>query len=363
MKILLVGGGSGGPVIPLLAVAQEIKKTHSQAEFLLVGSKKGPERAMAEKGGLSFLPINAGKLRRYFSFKNIAAPFFTAVGFFQSFKILKEFQPDCVFGAGSFVQVPLVWAAWLLKIPVVLHQQDILPSLANRACQLCAQKITVSFEANLKSFSSGLGLFYQKREDKIQFTGNPFRSELKEGSKPRGRQFFNLKTDMPTLLVLGGGTGAEYLNKLILTALPSLSKSFQIIHSTGSGKLKQAQFENYHAYEFIDNMADAYAVADIVLARAGLSTITELSNLKKLSIIVPMPGTHQEANAAFLVHAQAAIVLSQNKIKAEPFVNLLRKLLFATEAQEVLRQGMANVMPRNAAAKIAGIIVKVAERT
>ena len=124
MKILLVGGGSGGPVAPLIAIAEQIKKTHPKAEFLLVGTNSGPERLMAGRAGIDFYPIVAGKWRRYFSLANLFSPISVIIGFFQSFKIIYDFKPDCVFGTGSFVQVPVVWAAKVKGIPVVLHQQE-----------------------------------------------------------------------------------------------------------------------------------------------------------------------------------------------------------------------------------------------
>lgn len=360
MKILLVGGGSGGPVSPLLAIAEEIKKYHSNAKFLLVGTKHGPERQMAEKANIPFAFIKAGKFRRYFSLKNLTSPFLILLGFFQSLKLLKAYRPDLVFGTGSFVQVPLVWAAWFKGIPVVLHQQDLVPSLANKLCQFAANKITVTFPGSLGSFFSSLGIFYKKRGgEKIILTGNPFREELKNGSKISGLKEFNLKPDLPVLLVLGGGTGSEFLNNLIEACAEQLSKTIQIIHSTGKNKLKNISAENYHAYEFINNMADAYAAADIVLARAGLSTLTELANLKKLSIIVPMPQSHQELNALLMVELQAAIVLNQDKIKPENFTKLVRRLLFAGEAQQILKTNINNIMPKEANKKITEIILKI----
>ena len=359
MKILLVGGGSGGSVSPLLAVAGEIKKHHPQAGFLLVGTKHGPERAMAEEAGIAFAQVTAGKFRRYFSWKNLWAPFLIAVGLWQAFKILRDYKPAAVFGAGSFAQVPVVWAAWFKGIPVVLHQQDVLPGLANRFCQFAAKKITVTFESSLSDFSSSLGVFYKKKQqDKIILTGNPFREELKDGSKQRAQKEFNLNPEFATLLVLGGGTGAKFLNDLMADSAPELAKVVQIIHSTGKNKSLELKLQNYHAYEFISNIADAYAAADIVLARAGLSTITELSNLKKVSIIVPMPGTHQEANAFYLMDADAAIVLNQNRITASGLVSLVRKLLFAGEAQEIMKKNLSQIMPHNAGGKIAEIILK-----
>jgi len=364
MNILLVGGGTGGPVSPLLAIADEIKKQHPKARFLLVGSKSGPEKLMAQKAGIEFVVISSGKLRRYFSLQNFIAPFFILAGFFQSLKILKSFRPDCIFGTGSFVQVPVVWAGKILSVPVVLHQQDVVPGLANRLCQFAAKKITVTFEASLKGFASGLGIFYTQRQpEKIVLTGNPFREELRDGSLERAIKFFGLKKDFPTLLVLGGGTGAEFFNKLMADSLPVLAKTVQIIHSTGQGKLRAKPAENYHPFEFISNMADAYAAADIVFSRCGLSTVTELSNLQKLSIIVPMPDSPQEINALFLTQMESAIVLNQNKITPAGFTALIRKLLFAPEAQQTLKSKIAAIMPKGANRKIAEIILKLAEKS
>ncbi len=152
MRLLFVGGGSGGPVAPLLAVANHIKQNHTTAEFLFVGTEHGPEQQMVKESGFKFVFISTAKLRRYFSWHNLIMPFKFVFAFFDAQKVLKEFKPDCVFGTGSFVQVPVVWAAWLRKIPVVLHQQDIMPSLANKLCQFNAKKITVTFELNLTSF-------------------------------------------------------------------------------------------------------------------------------------------------------------------------------------------------------------------
>jgi UDP-N-acetylglucosamine--N-acetylmuramyl-(pentapeptide) pyrophosphoryl-undecaprenol N-acetylglucosamine transferase len=140
-KIILAGGGSGGPVAPLLAVYSEIKKTHSDARFLLVGTKNGPERRMAEAAGISFSSIVCGKWRRYFSPHNLLAPFLTLAGLISAILLLKKFRPSVVFGAGSFVQVPIIWAAWILGIPAVIHQQDIYPSLANKLTAWASDKI------------------------------------------------------------------------------------------------------------------------------------------------------------------------------------------------------------------------------
>ncbi len=362
MKILLVGGGSGGPVAPLLAVAEHIKNTHPKAEFLFIGGRVGPEAAMAKRAGIRFVPITAGKWRRYFHFGNILTPLQVVIGFFQSWKILAKFRPDCVAGAGSFVQVPVIWAAWARRVPVALHQQDVLPGLANRLCEHAADKITVTFSDSLTDFSSGLGLFYKKNKNKIVLTGNPSRESLKRSTRAQGLKRYGLKPDLPTVLVLGGGTGAAALNKLVADALPQLARVVQIIHSTGSGKSAGLRRENYQAYEFIQDMAQAYAAADIVIARAGLSTITELSNLGKVSIIIPMPESHQELNGFLLYRQQAAIVLDQRGVSAEGLVQVVRRLLFEPALQERLKDNIGKIMPHDSNAKISDIIVKLAEQ-
>jgi UDP-N-acetylglucosamine--N-acetylmuramyl-(pentapeptide) pyrophosphoryl-undecaprenol N-acetylglucosamine transferase len=292
--------------------------------------------------------------------QNLASPFYTIAGFFQALKILKEFKPDCVFGTGSFIQVPVVYAAWSLKIPVVLHQQDVIPSLANKLCQLFAKKITVTFESSLNSFSSNFGIFYKKKSiDKIVLTGNPFREELAGIPKDQALKNLGLKSDLPVLLVLGGGAGSAFLNKLVEDALPEISKTFQILHATGKNKSKLKASNNYYPLEFISDMGSAYSVAEIVVCRAGISTITELSNLKKLSIIIPMPKSHQEINGYLLAHMAAAIVLRQDMVVPLGFVRLLRKILFEGDAQKYVRENIGEIMPKNSSEKIAHIILKI----
>jgi len=364
MKILLVGGGSGGSVSPLLAVAEKIKITHAKARFLFVGGKTGPEQQMAGEAGLQFVAVPAGKLRRYFSLRNFIDIFFIVAAFFQSFKILNDFQPDCVFGAGSFIQVPVMWAAWWKNIPVVIHQQDVLPSLANKLCSWIAKKITVTFEQSTRDFSWSLGFFYSGDRSggkyKVIHTGNPFRQELAHASKDLAHKHFNLHGNLPVLLVTTGGTGAAGLNKIVIESLPQLTKIVQVIHQTGKGKaLETKKSANYHSYEFISNMGEAYAAADMVLCRAGVSTITELSNLGKMAIIVPIPGSHQEYNARLLDRENAAFIAAQKQLDAETLPYLVRKLLFHYKLQQGVIAQMRQIIPHDSAQKITDIIVQL----
>ncbi|MBI3231595.1 MAG: UDP-N-acetylglucosamine--N-acetylmuramyl-(pentapeptide) pyrophosphoryl-undecaprenol N-acetylglucosamine transferase [Candidatus Doudnabacteria bacterium] len=363
MRILLAGGGSGGPVAPLIAVSEQIKKLQPKTHFLLIGSHNGPEENMVRAAGLEFQAITTGKWRRYFSLQNLLAPFLVFYGFFQACSILKSFRPECVFGTGSFVQVPIIWAAWLFRIPCVVHQQDVYPSLANKLCEFFVSRITVSFEKSLTDFSSGLGLFYKKKQpEKVVLIGNPFREELRSKTRAQALGYFNLRPDMPVLLVLGGGTGSEFINKLILQALPELSRVVQIIHSQGNRGLNSPDCKNYFVYNFIDRMDYAYAAADIVLCRAGMSTLTELSNLGKLSIIIPLPDTHQEYNAFLMRQLKSALVFRQSEIYPQTLVRLIRKLLFDANAQKLLTANISKIMPKNSAEKISRILLSEAKK-
>lgn len=358
MRIMLVGGGTGGPVVPLLAVQQRIKKTHPQAQFLLVGANTGPERQFAEKYGLKFVSVNSGKWRRYFSPLNILAPFQTLLAFFKALRLIKRFKPNVVFAAGGYVSVPIMYAAWLLRRKIIIHQQDVFSSMSNKIIAPIADKITVSFENSMKDFSldSGFGPF-RKRDNRIVWTGNPVREELYvQKDLQQTKAEWNLNPDMPVLLLLGGATGALALNEIILQALPELVKFVQIIHSTGKSKGINFSHENYHPYELITDMADAYAVSDLVVSRAGLSTITELSALAKVSIIIPIPDSHQEYNAFALGLLDAAICLNQKTLNAEHFIAVIRKVLYDGERQRELRENIYNVMPHDATEKLAKII-------
>ncbi len=346
---------------PLLAVAEHIKQSHHKAKFLLVGTRQGPERAMAQAAGIPFVAIFAGKFRRYLSLKNLVSPFEIALGFFQSFTILKSFRPDCVFGAGAFVQVPVVWAAWFLRIPVVMHQQDVQAGLANRLSQYTAKKITVVFEETAKNFVSGLGIFYEAKKNKVAWTGNAVRKSFSTVNKKQAILELELSGELPVLAVIGGGTGAVAINELIQTSLPELTKIVEIIHITGKSKNFYKPSKNYHPYEFMPNAEMAFAAADIVLTRAGIGTISELSYMGKPAIIIPMPDSHQEENAFYVASRGAAVVLSQKYISSEGLVRVVRKMLIDGDLQERLKKHMGELMPKNGTEQISNIVLSVAE--
>jgi len=263
-KILLVGGGTLGSVSPLLAIS-----ANYPAEYLFIGTIDGPEKDFVLSQGIAnFQAIKSGKLRRYFDVKNFSDIFQTVAGFFQSLKIIWNFKPDIVLTAGSFVAVPVVFAAWLLRKPVIVHQQDIAVGLANKLMAPFAKKITVLFPEQVKDFDSR----------KTVITGNPVRSVK-----------IDLEKNEPLVLITGGGLGARTMNEFVKQFVPKiLAAGFKVYHLLGAKNADQSlSLDGYYSDKFINkNMMDILARADIVISRAGMSSISEAAALKKALVLI-----------------------------------------------------------------------------
>jgi UDP-N-acetylglucosamine--N-acetylmuramyl-(pentapeptide) pyrophosphoryl-undecaprenol N-acetylglucosamine transferase len=357
-KIILSGGGTAGPVMPLLALHQQLLQDQpSSFDFLWVGTYDGPERSMIESSGIAFRSIPAGKLRRYLSWRNFTDIFRVAAGFISAFKLVHAEKPDLIVSAGAFVSVPLVWAGWLKRVPILIHQQDARPGLANRLSAPFASSISVTFQPSLKHFGS-----------KAVWTGNPVRREIMEYhiAVNEAIQKMGLRGDKRRIvLIMGGGTGALAINQLVAKALPRLTEFCQIIHITGRKKgnipeLEQAELENrnYKRFDFLqtDGLIKAYTVADIVVSRCGLGTLTELAYLGKPSILIPMPGTHQEDNADLFAREEAALVADQRELDAKSFAGLVSGLVHNPEKREKLSRNIRKVMQSNANEAMAGVV-------
>jgi UDP-N-acetylglucosamine--N-acetylmuramyl-(pentapeptide) pyrophosphoryl-undecaprenol N-acetylglucosamine transferase len=361
MRIMLVGGGTGGSVSPLIAVAEAIRAERPKAQFLFIGTRSGPERKIVAAEGIPSSWVPAGKWRRYLSLRNLIDIFVSAAGFFLSLVRILRFQPHVIFSAGSFVSVPVGFAGWLLRKPLVIHQQDLLPSLSNQILGPFATKITVTFPRTAKEFPQGLGLFRERIRSKVTVTGNPVRSSILRGDRNIAAAQFHLTGQLPTVLVFGGATGSATINALIFSILPEMVKYFQVIHITGSRRGK-TDFEhpNYHPHQLLTtNMAHAYAVSDLVIARAGLATISELAALGKVAVIIPMPRTHQENNAWALKEVGAAIVLDERSLSGEVLLQIIRRLMLDADAQGSLREKISQIMPLDSAAKVAKVILSI----
>ncbi len=298
--VLLTGGGTLGPVIPLLALAQVWRAQDRAQTFEWVGTPSGPEREFVVGAGISFHALLAPKLDRNRRIGWLAIPFQLAVSCVQSYKLLKELQPSLVVTAGGYVSVPIVWMAWFFKIPTWVHQLDVKPGLANRLMAPFAQGVSVTWERSASAFS--------KR--KTHVIGGLVRGAI---LKPPMRQAFAFLRRKPVLLVLGGGTGAASINEMMRAVARDLIEEVNVIHLTGKGKMIPELAMLGDGYlvreQLIEEMSAALHQADIVVARAGMGTIMELAALAKPTVLVPILDSHQEENADMLESYDAAVVL------------------------------------------------------
>ncbi len=354
-QIIFSGGGTLGSVTPLIAVYEQMKIRQIDFRAVWFGTRTGPEKKIIEEYGISYQVLISGKLRRYFSMENLFLPFQLSIGLLQSLFLLILSRPCLILTAGSFVSVPLVWAAWLLGIPVLVHQQDIRVGLANKLMAPFAKKITVAFENGLSQFSA----------KKTFWTGNPIRPSLREADKKAAFKALDWDSDRPVVLIFGGGTGAEALNRLVYESLPYLTGICNVLHITG--KKRDLGFKipadpqiqaRYRRYEFLSQgMANAYAVADLVVARGGLSTLSELAALKKAAILIPMPDTHQEDNMKMIRNKKAALVLDQKKLNARDFTIQIKMLLTDLPARRQMAERLNQLLPADAENKIIELLI------
>lgn len=341
MKIIFSGGGTLGPVTPLIAVKEIIEKAHPEAEFLWIGTESGPEKELVSKEGIRFQTISSGKLRRYFSFLNFVDLFRLVSGFFESLYLLSKEKPNVCISAGGFVSVPLHFAAVCLGIPTWIHQQDIRVGLANKLMSFVAEVITSATNEHSKNFSA----------KKLVFLGNPIREQLFWGNKDRAKKLFGIETNLPVVFAMGGGTGSLALNTLLLEAVPFLEGICEIVHVSGKERPREAvegaalHYSFYHVFPFFTTeMADAYALADIVVSRGGFGSLSELSALKKPAILIPKPG-HQEENVFFLKKANAVISLNEKTESGVALATTLKEILLDEKLKTSLAQNLSMVLP------------------
>ncbi len=359
--ILFSGGGTGGSITPLLAVAEEL--AHNSNKFnvnlIFVGNHFGPDRDMVASfneniAPLKFIPLISGKWRRYFSWKNFGDIFRIIIAYFKSFSLLKREGPDVIISAGGFVSVPLIWAAASKGIPVLIHQQDSRPGLANLLTARFARVITVTFEKSLADYGP-----------KAVWIGNPVKSlkTLSLSADIRAiKSKYNLVNSRPLLMIIGGGTGAVAINDLIFSAKQSLTQFFQVIHLTGSGKLpKDDPVPYYHTQETLpqQNLLELMSVADIVISRCGLATLSELSALDKVAILIPIPNSHQEDNALIFAQQKAAVVLKQKELNPEKLATEIKQLWDNGTLRTELKNNIGKVIKRGANLAMLDIILEI----
>lgn len=279
-KIILTGGGTAGHITPNIALLPALKEAGFDIKY--IGSKKGMEAELIKAQAIPYEGISSGKLRRYFDLKNFSDPFRVLKGLFEAKKIIKNYAPNIVFSKGGFVSVPVVMAAAFLKIPVIIHESDITPGLANKIASKFATKICTNFPETLKYLP----------KNKAILTGSPIRQELLNGDKEAARKITGFD-DKPTLLIIGGSLGSVIVNTAIRKSLDDILKEFNIIHICGKGNVDENLLgkAGYLQYEYVDKeLKDFFALSDIVVSRAGANTICELLALRKPNLLIPLSG-------------------------------------------------------------------------
>lgn len=369
MRIVLTGGGSGGHIFPIVAVVKKLREIVPEGEdleFLFLGPDGDIEKKEMERELVPAKKILSGKMRRYFSLSYISDLCRIPVGIIQSLWELLLFMPEVVFSKGGYAGVPVVVAAWLYRIPVVIHESDITPGLANQFAARLAKTVAVSFPGAANFFNPG----------KVAITGNPVREELTTGNKNEARKIFGLSQDKKMILVLGGSQGASAINTAIVRILPSLLKKYEIVHQTGRSGYEtvvreagragiKAGHSGYHPFPFLwKEMAHAYAAADLVVSRAGANALAEIAANAKPAIIVPIKtsaNSHQELNAQFFSEAGAAVVLNQDNLGENILLEKIEEIMASNELQFELSERVKKFYQPDAAEKIAKEIIKLAK--
>lgn len=278
-KIILTGGGTAGHVTPNIALLPSLKKAGYDISY--IGSYEGIEKKLIEEQNIPYYGISSGKLRRYLDIKNFTDPFRVLKGFSEAKKLMKQIQPDILFSKGGFVSVPVVFAAKHYKIPVIIHESDMTPGLANKLSLPMATKICCNFPETVKLLPEG----------KAVLTGSPIRAELHKGTRNIGLKFAGLSTGKPVILVIGGSQGSAAINQAVRAILSQILTKYQVIHICGKDNLDNSlkNRAGYAQFEYVKNeLKDVFAAADLIISRAGANAICEILSLRKPNILIPL---------------------------------------------------------------------------
>lgn len=320
-KIVLTGGGTAGHVTPNIALLPHLKSAGFEVSYL--GSYDGIEKKLIDDFNIPYYGISTGKFRRYLDPKNFTDPFRVIKGYHEARKYLKEIKPDIVFSKGGFVSVPVVRAAASLKIPCIIHESDMTPGLANKMCIPVASKICCNFPETLKMLP----------DDKAVLTGSPVREELFSGNKINALDICGFTANKPVIMVIGGSQGAASVNKTVRAALPKLLEDFQVVHLCGKDKVDNLllNVKGYKQFEYLKTeLKDIFAMADVVISRAGANAICELLALNKPNILIPLPSAKsrgdQLLNARSFESQGFSIVIDEDYLTENLLVEKVQEL-------------------------------------
>ncbi len=352
-RFLFAGGGTGGHLYPAIAVAEEIKRLKPESEIIFVGTKSKIEGRVIPKLGYGFKSIWIKGFARKFNLENLLFPVKLFVSLVQSLFISFRFKPRVAIGSGGYVAGPAIWGASVMGAKIILMESNSYPGVTTRLLERYADEINISFDDSKK---------YLKKSDKIKLTGNPVRAELGSSKKEEAKKFFDLDENKFTVLVLGGSLGAASINNAVTNCIKELTKnSLQIIWQTGKNyyqSYKIINFDSVIILDFIEDMNKAYSACDLLVARAGATTIAELTVLGIPSILIPSPHVaenHQYFNAKSLADNNAALliedsnvdsVLKEKILEAAANKNLLKSL--SDNAKRISKPEAANVIAKSA---------------
>ncbi len=370
IHVLLTGGGTGGHTFPLLAVARAIRQQYGESDTIIRyigphGPMEEKERQVFEAEDIPTTFVAAGKVRRYVDIKNFIDPFRTLLGIVQSLYFLVRDMPDVVFAKGGYGAIPVVIAAWIYRIPIMIHESDAVPGVANRVMGKFARRIGITYHHAEEFF----------QQDKVALVGVPVRESILNGDKERARKRFHLTSSHPVVFVLGGSQGARVINKAVIGALQQLRKRVQIIHQTGeknyddvvhaaARKGFKAGHDGYTPVGFLspEEMGDALTVADVIISRAGASAIAEIAAHRKASILVPLnlsANDHQRMNAYEIAKAGGALVLEESNIGRAMLTETVFRVIDDTELRLLLETKIAGFYHPLAADHIAQVIIEM----
>jgi len=372
MKILFTGGGTAGHIFPIIAIVREIKRIdHPEGfQFFYLGPKDAFSEILLSQEGIKVKTILAGKIRRYLGLKSIFQNLFDIIfkipiGILQAFWHIFFLAPDLIFSKGGFGSLPTGISGWILQVPIFLHESDISPGLVNRFLSRLSLEIFVSFPVEKTGYFS---------VKKMVSVGNPIRKEILEGEKEKAKDFFELNEEKPVILILGGSQGAQRINDILLQILPEILTNFETLHQCGAKNFKEVKAEAnvmigedlkkyYHLFPFLgeEELKQAYAIADLIVSRAGSGSIFEIAACQKPSILIPLPEAaqdHQVKNAYAYAQTGACLVIEEVNLTPHFFLERIKYLLSQPEKLKKMEKAAREFSRPRAAKIIAEYIVE-----
>ena len=364
MRVVVSGGGTGGHIYPALAFMRYLEK-QEDVEYLYIGTKRGLESKIVPQAGYAFESIKIEGLKRSLSLENLKTAYYMVTSVIKARKILKEFNPDVVIGTGGYVCAPVLFAASLLKIPTIIHEQNSVAGITNKFLAKWVNKIAICFEDVKKDFAS--------YSDKVVLTGNPRGQEVVEIKKnPEYLSSIGVHTDLPIVVIFGGSRGSERMNEVFVEALEGFAdKNYHVIMVTGEvhydkinnqiTKLEKS-LPNVSVFPYIKDMPQLFQNVDLVVCRSGATTLTELTALGLASILIPSPyvtNNHQEANARSLVDQGAASMILEKELNAQTMLAEIDEILLDSHKKEAMAASAKTMGITDASVRLTSMIHEI----